>query len=95
MTEGGAMARIEREWQADHEGSALASELHRIMVISHRQAKGFIDCQCVTVNGEVYASSSGPGWITAVLTLAAVVLMFVGGANEFFTASKAYRSQLR
>ncbi len=53
MTEGGAMARIEREWQADHESSALASELHRIMVISHRQAKGFIDCSCVTVNGEV------------------------------------------
>jgi len=52
MTEGGAMARIEREWQAEHEGSALASELHRIMVISHRQAKGFIDCHCVTVNGE-------------------------------------------
>ncbi len=46
------MARIEREWQAEHEGSALASELHRIMVISHRQAKGFIDCHCVTVNGE-------------------------------------------
>jgi 23S rRNA pseudouridine1911/1915/1917 synthase len=53
MTEGGAMARIEREWQAEHEGSALASELHRIMVISHRQAKGFIDCRCVTVNGEI------------------------------------------
>jgi 23S rRNA pseudouridine1911/1915/1917 synthase len=53
MTEGGAMARIEREWQAEHEGSALASELHRIMVISHRQAKGFIDCNCVTVNGEI------------------------------------------
>jgi len=51
MTEGGAMARIEREWQAEHEGSALASELHRVMVISHRQAKGFIDCRCVTVNG--------------------------------------------
>ncbi|NWJ41739.1 MAG: RluA family pseudouridine synthase [Geothrix sp.] len=47
------MARIEREWQAEHEGSALASELHRIMVISHRQAKGFIDCNCVTVNGEI------------------------------------------
>ncbi|MDR3682732.1 MAG: RluA family pseudouridine synthase [Geothrix sp.] len=46
------MARIEREWQAEHEGAALASELHRIMVISHRQAKGFIDCRCVTVNGE-------------------------------------------
>jgi 23S rRNA pseudouridine1911/1915/1917 synthase len=53
MTEGGAMARIEREWQAEHDGSALASELHRIMVISHRQAKGFIDCRCVTVNGEI------------------------------------------
>ena len=53
MTGGGAMARIEREWQAEHEGSALASELHRIMVISHRQAKGFIDCRCVTVNGEI------------------------------------------
>jgi 23S rRNA pseudouridine1911/1915/1917 synthase len=53
MTEGVAMARIEREWQAEHDSSALASELHRIMVISHRQAKGFIDCNCVTVNGEI------------------------------------------
>ena len=47
------MARIEREWQAEHDSSALASELHRIMVISHRQAKGFIDGRCVTVNGEM------------------------------------------
>ncbi|MCE1204392.1 MAG: RluA family pseudouridine synthase [Holophagaceae bacterium] len=47
------MARIEREWQAEQEGSALASELHRIMVISHRQAKGFIDCNCISVNGEI------------------------------------------
>jgi len=46
------MARIEREWQAEHEGTALASELHKVMVISHRQAKGFIDGRCVTVNGE-------------------------------------------
>ncbi|WP_243303498.1 RluA family pseudouridine synthase [Geothrix oryzisoli] len=46
------MARIEREWQAEHEGMALASELHKVMVISHRQAKGFIDGRCVTVNGE-------------------------------------------
>jgi 23S rRNA pseudouridine1911/1915/1917 synthase len=53
MTEGVAMARIEREWQAEHEGAALASDLHRVMVISHRQAKGFIDGRCVTVNGEV------------------------------------------
>ena len=47
------MARIEREWQAEHEGAALASELHKVMVISHRQAKGFIDGRCVTVNGEM------------------------------------------
>jgi len=47
------MARIEREWQAEHESAALASELHRVMVISHRQAKGFIDCSCVTINGEI------------------------------------------
>ena len=53
MTESDAMARIEREWQTEREGSALASELHRVMVISHRQAKGFIDCRCVTVNGEI------------------------------------------
>src|SRR5664279_4364417 len=52
MTEGAAMARIEREWQTEREGAALASELHRVMVISHRQAKGFIDGHCVTVNGE-------------------------------------------
>jgi len=49
----------------------------------------------VTVNGEVYASSPVPALVTAVLTLAAVALMFVDGANEFFTASKAYRSQSR
>ena len=49
----------------------------------------------ITVNGQVYASSSGPIWIVGLITLAAVVLMFVGGANEFFTASKAYRGQLR
>ncbi len=47
------MARIEREWQAEREGSALASELHRVMVISHRQAKGFLDGGCVSVNGEI------------------------------------------
>ena len=49
------MARIEREWLAEQDGTALASELHRVMVISHRQAKGFIDGHCVTVNGEVPA----------------------------------------
>ena len=47
------MARIEREWQAEQESSALATEIHRVMVISHRQAKGFIDGRCVTVNGDV------------------------------------------
>lgn len=50
--EGDAMARIEREWKAEQDGAALATELHRVMVISHRQAKGFIDGHCVTVNGE-------------------------------------------
>ena len=47
------MARIEREWLAEHEGTALASELHKTMVISHRQAKGFLDGGCVSVNGEI------------------------------------------
>ncbi|HEX9011340.1 MAG TPA: RluA family pseudouridine synthase [Holophagaceae bacterium] len=50
------MARIEREWQAEHEGAALATEVHRILVVSHRQAKGFIDGRCVTVNGAVAES---------------------------------------
>ncbi|HEX9082895.1 MAG TPA: RluA family pseudouridine synthase, partial [Holophagaceae bacterium] len=50
------MARIEREWQAEQEGAALATEVHRVLVISHRQAKGFIDGRCVTVNGEVAES---------------------------------------
>ena len=44
------MARIEREWQAEQEGAALATEVHRVLVVSHRQAKGFIDGRCVTVN---------------------------------------------
>ena len=56
MTEGGAMARIEREWVTAQDGQALASELHKIMVISHRQAKGFIDGRCVTVNDEIAES---------------------------------------
>ena len=46
------MARIEREWQAEQEGAALATEVHRVLVVSHRQAKGFIDGRCVTVNGQ-------------------------------------------
>jgi len=50
------MARIEREWQAEHEGAALATEVHRILVVSHRQAKGFIDGRCITVNGTVAES---------------------------------------
>ena len=37
------MAKIEREWQAEHEGAALATEVHRILVVSHRQAKGFTE----------------------------------------------------
>jgi 23S rRNA pseudouridine1911/1915/1917 synthase len=58
------MARIEREWQAEQEGAALATEVHRVLVVSHRQAKGFIDGRCVTVNGaiaETYGLRLKPG----------------------------------
>lgn len=45
------MARLDREWTV--EGTpALATELHKTLEISHRQAKGIIDAACVKVNGE-------------------------------------------
>ena len=46
------MARLDRAWKAEKEGAALATELHRVLEISHRQAKGLIDAGCVKVNGE-------------------------------------------
>jgi len=45
----------------------------------------------VTVNGQTYASSSGSGWVTAVLALAGIILMYVGPSNKFFADSKARR----
>ena len=46
------MARLDRTWKIEKEGAALATELHRILEISHRQAKGLIDAGCVKVNGQ-------------------------------------------
>jgi len=45
----------------------------------------------VTVNNQVYSSNSGPTWVTAVLVLAGIVLMYVGQSNKFFADSKARR----
>ena len=52
------MARLDRTWTVEAEGSPLATELHRVLEVSHRQAKGLIDAACVKVNGEV-ASTYG------------------------------------
>jgi len=45
----------------------------------------------VTVNGQTYASSNGSNWVTAVLALAGIILMYVGQSNKFFADSKARR----
>ncbi len=45
------MARLNKTWQAEAEETALAAELHTILEISHRQAKGLVDSGCVKVNG--------------------------------------------
>jgi 23S rRNA pseudouridine1911/1915/1917 synthase len=45
------MARLNKTWKAEEGGAALAGELHRILEVSHRQAKGLIDSGCVKVNG--------------------------------------------
>ncbi len=46
------MTRLKKTWQPAEEGRALATELHQVLDISHRQAKGLIDAGCVKVNGE-------------------------------------------
>ncbi|MBI4913123.1 MAG: RNA-binding S4 domain-containing protein [Acidobacteria bacterium] len=46
------MPRLDRRWTADTEGRALATELHLLLEVSHRQAKGLLDAGCVKVNGE-------------------------------------------
>ena len=45
------MTRLKKAWQSA-EGRALATELHQVLEVSHRQAKGIIDAGCVKVNGE-------------------------------------------
>jgi len=45
------MARLSKTWKAEAEDTALAAELHTILEISHRQAKGLVDSGCVKVNG--------------------------------------------
>ena len=45
------MARLSKTWKAAAEETALAAELHTILEISHRQAKGLVDSGCVKVNG--------------------------------------------
>jgi 23S rRNA pseudouridine1911/1915/1917 synthase len=41
------------KWEVDVDGAALSGELHRVLGVSHRQAKGLIDARCVTINSEV------------------------------------------
>jgi 23S rRNA pseudouridine1911/1915/1917 synthase len=47
----GVMARLDRNWKAEAGDLALAAELHRVLEVSHRQAKGILDAGCVKVNG--------------------------------------------
>lgn len=49
----------------------------------------------VTVDGVVFRTALWPMYVTAVIVVAAIVLMYVAPSNVYFTASKAYRSQLR
>jgi 23S rRNA pseudouridine1911/1915/1917 synthase len=46
------MARSSEAWKVVVEGTALATELHSKLNVSHRQAKGLIDSRCVQVNGQ-------------------------------------------
>jgi len=46
------MARLDKTWKVEVEDAALAAELHRVLEVSHRQAKGLLDASCVTVNGQ-------------------------------------------
>ena len=45
------MAQTQKSFTADQVDEALAGALHRVLDISHRQAKGLIDANCVKVNG--------------------------------------------
>lgn len=47
----------------------------------------------VTVDGQVYTSSSTQisGWITAVIAIVAIVLMYLSASNAYFNAAKGRR----
>jgi 23S rRNA pseudouridine1911/1915/1917 synthase len=45
------MARLDKTWKIEKDGAALATELHHVLDVSHRQAKGIMDAGCVTLNG--------------------------------------------
>ncbi len=46
------MTRLKKTWQLAEDGQALATELHTVLTVSHRQAKGLIDAGCVKINDE-------------------------------------------
>lgn len=46
------MARTNEIWEARLEDTAVATELHSKLKVSHRQAKGLIDASCVKVNNQ-------------------------------------------
>jgi 23S rRNA pseudouridine1911/1915/1917 synthase len=46
------MTRLNETWKVAVEGTALATELHARLKISHRQAKGLIDAGCVKIQGQ-------------------------------------------
>jgi len=46
------MAHTNEKWEAKLNGTALATELHSKLNVSHRQAKGLIDAGCVKVNNK-------------------------------------------
>lgn len=47
----------------------------------------------VTYGDQTYHANTGANWVTAVLIVAAIVLMWLGKSNEFFARSKALRQQ--
>ncbi len=46
------MARRNETWKVALAGTALATELHTKLEVSHRQAKGLIDAGCVKIDGQ-------------------------------------------
>jgi hypothetical protein len=49
----------------------------------------------VTVDGQTFVGNQVPSYVTAVLTVTAIAGMYVGGANQYFSASQAHRGGFR